>query len=241
MRKRLLILISVLITGALILSACGTPETIIETVIVEVAGETIIQTAVPEAEPVAGGECCAPYRIAIFEEPVTTNYWNFYGPGSSVWSGYVLSGNAAGLFTLADKTFQFVPSMAKAIPDPVDNGDGTYTITVEMKEDAVWSDGEPITANDYLFTFEACKELKLTQNWPNQCAPAGLEAEVVVIDDYTLEINFLNNAPSLGNWQAGLALAPILPEHFWSDAAAEAYAFVDSIAAPEMDRPGDCV
>jgi ABC-type transport system substrate-binding protein len=241
MRKRLLILFSILITGALILSACGTPETIIETVIVEVAGETIIQTAVPEAEPVAGGECCAPYRIAIFEEPVTTNYWNFYGPGSSVWSGYVLSGNAAGLFTLADKTFQFVPSMAKAIPDPVDNGDGTYTLTVEMKDDAVWSDGEPITANDYAFTFNACKDLKLTSNWPNQCAPAGLEADVTVVDDYTLEFTFLNQAPSLGNWQAGIALAPMLPEHFWRAAADEAYVFIDGIEAPGMDRPDDCV
>jgi len=241
MRKRLLILFSILITGALILSACGTPETIIETVIVEVPGETIIQTAVPAAEEVAGGECCAPYRIAIFEEPVSLNYWNYLGPGSSVWTQYVVSGNAASLFGLADVTFQFVPSMAVAIPSPVDNGDDTYTFTIEMKEDAVWSDGEPITANDYAFTFNACKDLKLTQNWPNQCSPAGLEAEVVVVDDYTLDINFLNQAPSLGNWQAGLALAPILPEHFWAAAAAEAYAFVDGIEAPEMDRPGDCV
>jgi len=241
MRKRLLILTSILITGALILSACGTPETIIETVIVEVEGETIIQTAVPEGEPVAAeGECCAPYRIALFEEPVSVNYWNYLGPGSSVWTSYVVAGNASSLFGLADVTFQFVPNMAVAIPSPVDNGDGTYTFTIEMKEDAVWSDGEPITANDYAFTFNACKDLKLTQNWPNQCSPAGLEAEVVVVDDYTLDINFLNQAPSLGNWQAGLALAPMLPEHFWAEKAAEAYVFIDGVVAPEMERPGDC-
>jgi len=242
MRKRLLILTSILITGALILSACGTPETIIETVIVEVEGETIIHTVVPEAEPVAAdGECCAPYRIALFEDPVSLNYWNYLGPGSSVWTQYILSGNAAGLFTLSDVNFQFVPSMAKAIPEPVDNGDDTYTITVEMKDDAVWSDGEPITANDYAFTFNACKDLKLTQNWPNQCTPAGLEADVTVVDDYTLEFTFLNQAPSLGNWQAGLALAPMLPEHFWAEKAAEAYVFVDDVVAPEMERPDDCV
>ena len=53
MRKRLLILISILITGALILSACGTPETIIETVIVEKEGETIVETVevVVEVQP----------------------------------------------------------------------------------------------------------------------------------------------------------------------------------------------
>lgn len=223
----------------MILSACGTPETIIKTVIVEVEGETI--EVVVEGEVAAEGECCAPYRIALFEEPVSLNFWNYLGPGSSVWTQYILAGNEAALFTLADVTFQFVPYLAKDIPVPVDNGDGTFTITVEMKEGPTWSDGEPITANDYAFTFNACKNLKLTQNWPNQCSPAGLEAEVVVVDDYTLDINFLNNAPSLGNWQAGLALAPILPEHFWAADYAEALVFVTDITAPEIDRPDDCV
>ena len=241
MRKRLIILFSIFIIGALALSACGTGA--VETVIVEVAGETIVETVIVEAEveEVATGECCAPYRIALFEEPVSVNYWNYLGPGSSVWTSYVVEGNAAGLFTLSDVTFQFVPYFAKDLPVPVDNGDGTYTITVEMKEGKVWSDGEPITVNDYVFTFNACKDLKLTQNWPNQCAPAGLEAEVAAVDDYTLEITFLNQAPSLGNWQAGLALAVMLPEHFWADKAAEAYVFVADVVAPEMDRPGDCV
>jgi ABC-type transport system substrate-binding protein len=186
MRKRLLVLFSVFLVSAMILSACGTA---VETVIVE--GETIVETVIVEAEgeeePMAEGECCAPYRIALFEEPVTLNYWNYLGPGSSVWSSYVVTGNAAALFTLADVTFQFVPSLAKAIPDPVDNGDGTYTITVEMVQNATWSDGEPITANDYAFTFNACKDLKLTQNWPNQCEPAGLDASVELVDDYTIE------------------------------------------------------
>jgi len=55
MRKQLLILFSVLIIGAMILSACGTPETVIETVIVETEGETIteIVEVEVEAEPVA--------------------------------------------------------------------------------------------------------------------------------------------------------------------------------------------
>ena len=240
MRKRLIILFSIFIIGALALSACGTGA--VETVIVEVEGETIVETVIVEAEveEVATGECCAPYRIAIFEEPVSLNYWNYLGPGSSVWTQYVVSGNAGALFTLADKTFQFVPSLAKAIPEPVDNGDGTYTMIVEMKDDAVWSDGEPLTANDYAFTFNACKDLKLTQNWANSCSPAGLEAAVTVVDDYTLEFTFLNQAPSLGNWQAGLALAPILPEHYWAEKAAEAYVFVTDAVAPEMERPSDC-
>jgi peptide/nickel transport system substrate-binding protein len=38
-------------------------------------------------------------------------------------------------------------------------------------------------------------------------------------------------------WQAGVALAPILPEHFWADAAAEAYAFVEGLEEPTVEMP----
>jgi ABC-type transport system substrate-binding protein len=109
-----------------------------------------------------------------------------------------------------------------------------------MLQGALWSDGEEITAQDYVFTFNACKDLKLTQNWPQQCTPGGLEAEVTAVDDYTLEFTFLNQAPSLGNWQAALALAPIMPEHFWADAVNKAYTFVADLEDLEVERPDDC-
>lgn len=256
--KKLAILVVLMMIAPIVLAACGPtpePEVIVQTVVVEQTkvvekeGEkvTIIETVpvevevtVPPPEPTPVPEAEAgPYRIALFEDPVSTNYWNYLGPGSSVWTQYILAGQAASLFTLADKTFQFVPSLAKAIPEPVDNGDGTWTITVEMVNDAKWSDGEPITANDYAFTFNACKDLQLTQNWPNACKPNGLDATVEAVDDYTLEITFLNQAPSLGNWQAGLALAPILPQHYWADKAAEAYAFVEGLTEPDVEMPED--
>jgi len=253
MSKKLFILVGILVIASMALVACA-PETVtvVETVVVEKEGETVIETVVveveveveaeaaPVVEEAAGAECCDAYRIALFEEPVSLNYWNYLGPGSSVWTQYVLAGQAPQLFNLSDVRFDFITELAKAIPEAVDNGDGTYTMVVEMVEGAVWSDGEPVTAHDFVFTFDACKDLKLTQNWPNQCVPNGLEATVTALDDYTLEIVFLNQAPSLGNWQAGLALAPILPEHFWADGAATAYAFVDGVTAPEVERPEDC-
>jgi ABC-type transport system substrate-binding protein len=260
MLKKFTIVLGLLAVVSLVLAACApaeapTPETItvVETVVVEKEGETIVETvevvktveveveAPPEEEPeAAGGECCDAYRIALFEDPVSTNYWNYLGPGSSVWTSYIVNGNAAFLFTLSDQRFDFVPSLAKAIPEVVDNGDGTYSITVEMVEDAVWSDGEAIDANDVVFTHNACKDLKLTQNWPNQCAPTGADVVAEAVGDYTVKYTYMDQEPSLGNWQAGIALAPTLPEHFWAAAAAEAYTFVDGVVAPEMDRPEDC-
>lgn len=249
MSKKFMLVVGLLILAALALAACQ-PQTVVETVIVEKEGEKVVETVVvektvevqveaPSAEAPAA-QCCDTYRIAIFEEPVSLNYWNYLGPGSSVWTAYVLTGQAASLFGLSDQRFDFVTSLAKSIPEPVDNGDGTWTITVEMVNDATWSDGEPVTANDFVFTFNTCKDLKLTQNWPNACTPNNLDATVEAVDDYTLEITFLNQAPSLGNWQAGLALAPILPEHFWADKVAEARAFVDGVTEPDVDRPEDC-
>ncbi len=232
MSKKLMILLGLLVIVSLALTACQpAPEEAAP------AEEAMEEEAMEEG---AAGECCDAYRIALFEEPVSLNYWNYLGPGSSVWTQYVLAGQAPALFNLSDVRFDFIPELATAIPEPVDNGDGTYTVAVEMVEGATWSDGEAITAEDYVFTFNACKDLKLTQNWPNQCTPNDVEVEVTATGDYTVEFKFLNQAPSLGNWQAGLALAPILPEHYWAEKAAEAYAFVDGAEAPDMDRPEDC-
>ncbi len=247
MSKKLFIVVGLLVIASMALAACK-PETVtvVETVVVEKEGETIVETVVveveaeaPAEEVSAAGECCDAYRVALFEEPVSLNYWNYLGPGSSVWTQYVVAGQAPSLFTLSDVRFDFVPSLAKAIPEAVDNGDGTWTITVEMTEGAAWSDGEAITAEDVVFTHNACKDLKLTQNWPNQCSPNGVEVTAEAAGDYTVVYTFAEQ-PSLGTWQAGVALAPILPQHFWADAAATAYAFLDGVSAPEAERPEDC-
>ncbi|PIE31948.1 MAG: hypothetical protein CSA55_04530, partial [Ilumatobacter coccineus] len=37
----------------------------------------------------------------------------------------------------------------------VDNGDGTYTAKYTLRDGLMWSDGEPLTANDFKFTFDA--------------------------------------------------------------------------------------
>ena len=86
MSKKLLILVGLLILASLALAACK-PQTVtvVETVIVEKEGEKVVETVVVEktveveaapAEEEAAAECCDTYRIALFEEPVSLNYWN---------------------------------------------------------------------------------------------------------------------------------------------------------------------
>jgi peptide/nickel transport system substrate-binding protein len=244
--KKLAILVVFLLIAPIslaALSACGpTAPPPLETVTVEphapsaattVAVTVTSEPLIPETKPI-------PYRIALFEDPLSLNYWNYMGPGSSVWTQYVLAGSAPTLYSLADVTFQFVPYLATEIVEPVDNGDGTWSITVPMTKEARWSDGQPITANDYVFTFNACVDLKLTQNWAQSCHPNGLKAHVEAPDDHTVKITFLNQKPSLGNWQAGLAMFPILPQHFWKDTVAQALGFVEGVKEPDVEHPADC-
>ncbi len=253
MYKKTILLTLVLFTFMLVLAACGgeappaevveVTRVVTETVTEIVEGETVevevtriveVEAEAP-AEPVeeemAEGAAADVYRIALFEDPISSNnYWNYLGPGSSVWTSYVQTGFAATLFTLSDQRFDFVTSLALEIPEVVEEGDETWTITVPMVENAVWSDGESITANDVVFTLEACQDLQLTSNWPNFC-PAELES-LEAVDDFTVKFTF-NAAPGLGIWQANVAQAPILPEHFWGGVVEESRAFIEGMEAPE--------
>ena len=54
------------------------------------------------------------------------------------------------------RTAQPVPVLVTEIPS-VDNGgvsaDGK-TITFKLRDDVTWSDGEPLTADDFVFTYD---------------------------------------------------------------------------------------
>ncbi|MCP4358116.1 MAG: hypothetical protein GY796_08900, partial [Chloroflexi bacterium] len=209
--------------------------TVVETVTVEV--EVPAEDTGEEAAA-ATGECCDNYTIGIFEDPLSLNYWAYLGPDSSVWTQYVINDTAPTLYALSDQRNDFVPSLAVDLsPDPVEEGD-LWTITVAMLEDATWSDGEPITAHDVVFTQQTCLDLSLTSNWPSSCQQL-ITDHVEAVDDYTVKFVF-TEAPGLSQWQFGSAQAPILPEHVWADVVAESRTFIEGVEAPEAERPEDC-
>jgi peptide/nickel transport system substrate-binding protein len=248
MGKKLFYLLGLYLISGLTLVACQPvePEIIVRTVIVEKEGQPVVETVVVTVEPTATpeveetGGCCDTYRIGIYEEPLSLNYWNYLGPGNSIWTQYIISDDAAHLFEISDQRFRFVPSLAMDIPDPVDNGDGTWTISVDMVTDALWSDGITITAQDVVFTHNVCKDLKLTWYWLDFCAPEGANVVAEAVDDFTIEYTYLDRGPSLSNWQFGVAMAPILPQHFWAETVAEAYTYIEDVEIPKDARPENC-
>ena len=151
--------------------ACGDdaePETIIKEVTKEVPVEVVrtvevvktvevdkivevekIVEVVKEPEPTPVPEVMAGpaiYQMGIFEEPITRNFWNYYGgPGGSVWTQYVLGGISGSLYGYSDQRFDWVPSLAEDFPTPLKKesvgGTEFWTAEVPLKRGVSWSDG----------------------------------------------------------------------------------------------------
>ena len=108
-----------------------------------------------------------------------------------------------------DENNEPVPQVAVEVPSLANGGvseDGK-TITVKLREDAVWSDGTPVTADDYVFTFEMILE---PQNTIESTYPyADYVESVVAEDDQTLVISFVEPfAPWLNS-----VFEYVLPRH----------------------------
>lgn len=179
--------------------------------------------------------------IAIFEDLTTDNYWAYQDPESSVWNFYVFGNQAPALYQYASPTNQLVPLLADGLPaEPVQEGD-TWTVTQTLREGLVWSDGEPITTADIVFTYETVRDLGLGGNWltsypvASDTGPGLLSVEAV--DDLTVKFTF-DSLPGLTLWQFGVGLGPVLPEHFWADAVASATTPEDLYVASGAGAPG---
>lgn len=111
---------------------------------------------------------------------------------------------------------EIVPDLATELPEGVVNSDGTVTYTYTLRDGAKWSDGQDVTANDFVFSWnrsaspelaaDYCYMLEVVQgyeqmwetdadgNYVNPDAKLSVTAK----DDKTLEVT-LNNAVSYWN------------------------------------------
>lgn len=186
-----------------------------------------------------GGEASqgGTYALGMTSDITTTNYWTYLGDGSAgtVYAQYVNAPSARALYGIDLPTLNVVPDLAAAgpIPEPVE-GDGGWTVTVPMRDDVQWSDGEQLDANDVVFTFETVRDLQLGGTWlsafpyPETSSPQLLSVEAA--DDFTVVFTF-SDRPGLGTWPHNTGVSgPIMPEHFWADTVAEAAASDDPAA-----------
>jgi peptide/nickel transport system substrate-binding protein len=136
--------------------------------------------------------------------PIYTNMW-FSSITFQLWDCYA--------WTFTDQNIP-VPVLVKEMPS-ADNGgisaDGK-TITLKLREDLVWSDGTPLTSEDFMFTYE------MTINTANSVAtqaPYDLVEKMETPDKYTVVITFKDPyAPWMGTLWKGIIPAHILKPVF---------------------------
>lgn len=108
------------------------------------------------------------------------------------------------------------------------NEDGTV-LTINLREDAVWSDGTPITANDYVWGVQALRSGLLdtprgVQMWEaldDGTPGSGSVLDVQALDDYTLQVEFARpDCASIGDLFTYVIPSHVFEADFGDDLAA---------------------
>ena len=126
-----------------------------------------------------------------------------------------------------------VPQPAGA--ETVDISDDKLVYTFHLREDATWSNGDPVVATDYEFAWQQALNPEVASDYaymlyfiPNAEPYFNGEVEwsevgVKVIDDYTLEVTLDNPLPYATDLFAFPTLAPI-NQKFYEEVGADKYA-----------------
>lgn len=228
--------LAMLAVFALVAAACqsGTEDTTTTAPPADGGDTTTTTAATPTTEPSAEAFT---YRTGIFQDTTTDNYWAYLDPASTVWNQYALGATHGALYGINYPGIELDYDLAASADFPLPEADGDgFSVTVEMRQDATWSDGTPITAEDVVFTAETVRDLGLGGNWvssfqwaPEDGSTLGLTA-VEAVDTYTVKFTW-NQSPGLAVWPHGPGLGPIMPKHFWESAVEEAAASDDPAAA----------
>jgi ABC-type transport system substrate-binding protein len=173
------------------------------------------------------------YRVGVFEDVTTTNYWAANGPDNTVWNAYMLPQRLTA-YTLADKRYDFVPQVATALPEPLVQEGDFWTVEIPFRTDITWSDGTPFGAADWAFTADTVKKLGLISgNWQSFYDFTYLD-HIEAVDTYTAKL-FFHTKPGLARYQYGVLGSPILSKAYWEPVVAAAAAPIDALPADAAD------
>jgi peptide/nickel transport system substrate-binding protein len=170
-RRRNLTWLGLLLAFALVVAACGdddagdttttaaeTTTTAAETTTTAAettttAAETTTTTEPePEGKPY-GGEAI----YASDQEPPTLNQW---APGGDNFIVAIIAQSfISGVQELDGFTLEYVPELVTELPNVGNGGvtvndDGTMTVRYQIRDEAMWADGVPISGDDFKFTYD---------------------------------------------------------------------------------------
>lgn len=124
-----------------------------------------------------------------------------------------------------DKNGELVPDLAEKFEISEDQ----KTYVFHLKQNAKWHDGENVTADDVVFTFQAIKN----SEYKSPIRPNVLGAEVEKVDDSTVKFSLKQTfAPFLENLTFG-----IIPKHIWANIPPQNAALADYNIEPIGSGP----
>jgi peptide/nickel transport system substrate-binding protein len=203
LRKIIYLLGSIVLLASLTLGACTTAPT--ETAELPPAVEET-EAAQPEATEAPPEPTERKVATFIYTQefdnlsPLYTDMW-------FAWTTWQLFNHWAWEFDEKNEPF---PKLVTEIPS-VDNGglsaDGK-TITMKLRDDITWSDGTPVTSDDFVFTYEMAVS---TNNSVTSAYPYDKVESMEAPDAQTVVINFTDPfAPWLATMWHGILPAHIL-------------------------------
>ena len=183
LQRSLWSVLSSLVAGALLASACaGATQAPVDT-------QAPVSTPAPEPtlapEPTAGPEFSGSATITFVQEPDNLNPLYTTMWFSALPTQFFLKG----VWSFDDES-QPYPELAAEIPSAENGGvsaDG-LTITIKLNPDVTWSDGEPLTADDFVFTWQMImsdKNIVLSrapyEQWVTEVVAADPQTVVVTL------------------------------------------------------------
>jgi len=183
MKKSLVLLLCLVMVASAFLAGCSPKEEAV-TETTAAAGEATTEAA--------GAEPSGTLVVGITE--ASGNFNPLYY--SSAYDGYVVDMVFQGLITR-----NFDGEYEANVADSWEYSEDGKSITFKMKQDIVFSDGQPLTANDVVFTYQVLADPSYTGRYSSTVKDlvgydeyyAGETTEftgVEAIDDYTVKFNF---------------------------------------------------
>jgi peptide/nickel transport system substrate-binding protein len=200
----LLVLISLLLAGCKP-AASETPATV-----APAEPPAAAPTSPPQVEPTSPPAEGSSITILIAEAPPSFNA----SIGDTGYDALVMELALLGLADF-DANGQIFPELAEQLPTVenggvvVDEENGTMDVTWKMRKDVEWADGEPVNADDVVFTYDAIVHPE-TGSWTQ-----GIDYVdgVEKIDDYTVVVHYNTIYPGYLT-QFGGEQVVIWPEHY---------------------------
>jgi len=231
--NRFRVLLACLVFGALLISACSSPQTAAP------AAEEPAAAAAPaaqEAAPAATTDGETPRNRTMIVADMSG-----YGP-PEMWSPYNLGGTLQQGVALFHEPLVFAdmldghqyPWLATSWEY---NADATELV-YHLRDGVTWSDGEAFNADDVAYTFNTLRDLG------NEVRLGGIYEtyikEAAVVDDLTVKITFSSPAPRFHDEVVvakGDSATFIVPQHIWEGQDWAEYTAFNDGAGPVTTSP----